>query len=113
MPSDFTLAPDYTFETTKEYKTLVSEFENGVEQRRQKWSAQRRSWKLVYRNRSSSDLSTINTLFDNKKGMATSFTWDNPIDSTTYTVRFKADSLSYSTDYYGLYNIEFELIEVK
>jgi len=111
--SDFSLAPDYTFETTKEYKTLVSEFENGTEQRRQKWSAQRRSWKLVFKNRSATDLGTITTLFDAKKGALTSFTWTNPIDSTDYTVRFKEDSLSYSTDSYGLYNIQIELIEVK
>jgi len=111
--SDFALAPDYTFETTKDYRTLITEFENGAEQRRQVWAAQRRSWKLRYKNRDATDLGTITTIFDSKKGMLTSFTWTNPVDSAEYTVRFKEDSLRYSNSVYGLYDIEFELIEVK
>jgi uncharacterized protein (TIGR02217 family) len=110
--ADFILAPDYTFETTKEYSTIITEFENGVEQRRARRAGQRRSWRLQYKNRSSSDLSTITTIFDSKKGALTSFTWTNPIDSQDYTVRFKEDSLRYTNDVYGLYNIEFELTEI-
>lgn len=111
--ADFSLAPDFTFETTKEFKTLISQFENGVEQRRAKWATGLRTWKLNYNNRTSTDLSTITTLFDTQKGALTSFTWTNPLDSTDYTVRFKEDSLNYSNSVYGLYNISFELIEVK
>jgi uncharacterized protein (TIGR02217 family) len=111
--ADFSLSPDYALETSKEYKTLVSKFENGYEQRRQKWASVLREWKLVYKNRDATDLSTITTVFDNKKGAFTSFTWTNPLDSTDYTVRFKEDSLKYTCPYYGRYNIEFSLCEVK
>lgn len=111
--ADFTLAPDYTFTKETNYKTLVSQFESGVEQRRSKWTAPVRTWKLQYKNRDATDLGTIQTLFDAKLGAYQSFTWTNPVDSVDYTVRFKEDSLSVSCDYYGRYNIEFELIEVK
>lgn len=111
--ADFTLVPDYSFETTREYKTLISKFENGTEQRRQKWSANLKSWKLIYKNQSATDKGTILTLFDAKKGAFTAFTWTNPEDSTDYTVRFKEDSLVISFNSARLYDIEFELLQVK
>lgn len=111
--ADFTLVPDYSFETTRNWKTLISNFENGVEQRRQKWSANLKSWKLIYKNQSATDKGTILTLFEAKKGSFTSFTWTNPEDSTDYTVRFKEDSLVISFNSARLYDIEFELIQVK
>jgi uncharacterized protein (TIGR02217 family) len=111
MPSDLVLAPDFVFETTPQFKSLISEAENGVEQRRPKWSQSRTSWRLQYKNRSATDLSTITTLFNTKKGASASFSWDNP-DSGTYTVRFKEDSFTYSMKAYGIYDFEFELIQV-
>lgn len=111
--ADFTLAPDYSFETTREWKTLISKFENGTEQRRKKWASNLKTWKLVYKNRDSSDLSTITTLFGNKYGAYTAFTWTNPEDATDYTVRFKEDSLVAVFNSARLYDIEFELIQVK
>lgn len=112
MPSDLTLNSDYTLETTPSYKTLVSTFENGVEQRRAKRASVIREWRLEYRNRSSADLGTIRTLFNSKYGALTSFTWDNPEDSTTYTVRFKEDSFTYAYKSYGIYDFSFTLVEV-
>lgn len=112
MPSDLVLKPDYVFETTPQHSTLISEFENGVEQRRNKWSQVRRAWRLVYKNRSLSDLNTILSRFDTSKGAYGSFTWDNPDTGVTYTVRFKDDSLTYSLKNYGIYDFEFELIQV-
>jgi uncharacterized protein (TIGR02217 family) len=112
MPSDFTLVPDFVLETTPSYNTLVSEFENGVEQRRAKWSQSRQSWRLQYKNRDSTDLGIVKTLFNAKLGAYGSFSWDNPEDSVTYTVRFKEDSFTSTYHSYGLWDFEFELIEV-
>ena len=109
---DFTLAPDFVFEETPQYKTLISTFENGAEQRRAKRSSAITEYRLVYKNRSADDLSTITTLFNAKLGALTSFTWTHPIDATTKTVRFKEDSLAYRCVSYGLYEIELTLITI-
>jgi len=69
--SDFAYAPDFAVEEQIEYKTLVSEFESGVEQRRQKWSAPLRTFKLVYRNRTAAEYSDVKTFFTAKLGALT------------------------------------------
>ena len=43
--SDFNFKPDFVIEETVEYKTLISEFENGAEQRRRKWENPIRKWR--------------------------------------------------------------------
>ncbi|MBI5872995.1 MAG: DUF2460 domain-containing protein [Candidatus Omnitrophica bacterium] len=113
MANDLILKPDFTFSTTPEFKTLITKFENGIEQRRPKWTGQLKSFKLVYENRPTLDLSTIQTLFTNKLGSYSAFTWTNPETSATHTVRFKNDSLTYVLKAPGIYDFEFELVEVK
>lgn len=112
MANDLVLAPDYVFDETPQYKTLISEFENGAEQRRAKRSGVTTEYRLIFKNRNSTDLGTITTLFSTKKGALTAFTWTHPISGSTLTVRFKDDSLTYSCPSYGLYNFEFTLITV-
>jgi phage-related protein len=111
--ADFVLKPHYVFTKTSEYKTLVSNFENGVEQRRAKWATPLKTWKLQWRNIEATDVSTIQTLFDAKLGSYSSFTWTNPVDSVDYTVRFKDDSLKIDLTTYNRYAVELELILVK
>lgn len=111
--SDLSLAPDFTLSQKVRYNTLISTFENGTEQRRSKWGTSLRSWTLQYKNRTSSELSTIQTLFDTKLGSGTAFTWTNPLDSTEYTVRFVEDSLQAELKAYGIYDFEFQLQQVK
>lgn len=111
--ADFTLAPDFVFVTTPQYKTLVSEYENGVEQRRAKWATGLLRWKLQYNNRSSDDYNTVKAIFDSKKGAYSSFSWTNPVDNEDYTVRFAEDSLELNNISYGIYSFSFDLIQVK
>lgn len=113
MPNDFTLNPDFVFETTPTFNTIVSKFENGTEQRRAKWATQLREWNLQYRNRLSTDRDTVNTLFTTKLGQATSFTWTNPADNQTYTVRFKEDKITFTLHDGVYYDFDFTLVEVK
>ena len=113
MPDDLVLQPDFAFEDKTTFNTLVTEFENGVEQRRAKWATPIKSWKFVYKNRTASELSTLQTLFENKKGRYSSWTWTNPVDSQTYTVRFDTDELLVMLKAYGIYDIEFTVKEVK
>lgn len=112
MANDFILAPDYVFEENPQYKTLISQFENGAEQRRAKRSSAITEYKLVYKTRRQADLNTVTALFNSKKGALTSFTWTHPISGSTLTVRFKEDSLTYTNISYGLYNFEFSLITI-
>jgi hypothetical protein len=108
MPNEFLLAPDFVFEETLQYKTLISQFENGAEQRR----AKRSSAVTEYKNRSATALGTVKTLFNNKMGALTSFTWTHPISAVTKTVRFKEDSLAYRYTTCGLYDFEFSLTDI-
>jgi phage-related protein len=112
MANDLILKPDYVFDENPQYKTLISQFENGAEQRRAKRSSAITEYKLVYKNRTATDLGTITTLFNSKKGTLTSFTWTHPISASTLTVRFKEDSLTYSNTSYGLYDFEFNLVSI-
>jgi len=112
MANEFVLPPDYDFEEIPTYKTLISEFENGAEQRRAKRSSAITEYKLVYNNLSSTDLGTITTLFSSKKGALTSFTWTHPISGSTLTVRYKEDSLNYRCTSFGRYYCEFNLITI-
>ena len=111
--SDFTYTPDYVFEEEVNWKTQVSEFENGTEQRRRKWANSRRKFTLQYKKRSSTDLNNIKTFFNNKYGRFSSFTWTNPNDNVEYTVRFVEDSFKFSTESPSRYDFEFQFIEDK
>jgi hypothetical protein len=113
MSNQLTVDPDFTSEITSEFKTIVNLFENGTEQRRQKWGAKRGQWKLTYKNKSSADYGTVKTLYEACCGQAIPFEWLCPLDNTTYTVRFMADTFAATYDAYGIYNFSFQLIEVK
>lgn len=110
--ADLELNPDYVFDETPQYKTLISDFENGAEQRRAKRSTAITEYRLVYKNRTQADLDTITALFNTNKGALTAFTWTHPISSTDFTVRFKEDSLTYSNSNYLLYDFQFTLVTV-
>jgi uncharacterized protein (TIGR02217 family) len=111
--ADLSLQGDYGLEENLQFQTLVSTFENGVEQRRAKWANQLREFALTFRNYSATDFATIRDFFLAKKGALTSFTWTNPNDSVDYTVRFKEDSWKSTLTSYGIYDFSFVLIQVK
>lgn len=110
--ADFSLAPDFVFTKKGTYDTIISQFENGVEQRRPRRTNTIREWTLQYRNRPASEVATIQTMFDSVKGAYNSFTWTNPLDSVDYNVRFKEDTLDVSAKAYNVYDVEFSLVEV-
>jgi phage-related protein len=111
--SDLSLTPDYVFDESPEYKTVISEFESGVEQRRAKQSTPVRRWTLRFITRTQADYNTITSLFATCYGALTAFTWTNPNDSTEYTVRFDSDKITFQRIAYQRYNFEFTLKEVK
>jgi len=111
--SDFSWLPDFLIDEAVEYKTLVSEFENGAEQRRRKWQNPLSKWTLRFNNRTLSEMQAVRNFFKSKFGALMSFTWTNPNDAVEYTVRFVEDSFQFSRKAYGVYDFEFEFIEVK
>ncbi len=111
--SDFTYLPDFLIDEAVEYKTLVSEFENGAEQRRRKWASLQSSVTLRCNYRTLTEMSEVRDFFKGKAGVFTSGTWTNPNDSVEYIVRFAEDSFKLSRKAYGVYDFEFDFIEVK
>ncbi|MDD5500521.1 hypothetical protein BU251_09210 [Candidatus Velamenicoccus archaeovorus] len=111
--SDFTHLPDFLIDEAVEYKTLVSEFENGAEQRRRKWANPLAKWTLRFNNRTQAEMAEVLDFFKSRFGAFMAFTWTNPNDSFEYTVRFVEDSFQFSRKAYGVYDFECEFVEVK
>ena len=108
-----TLTPDQAYEENVRYKTIVSEFESGYEQRRQKWANPLRKFRLVYTARTAADYNTMLTFFNARKGSYDSFVWNNYNDSTNYNVRFVSDDISVRQRAYDVFDFEVELQEVR
>lgn len=113
MPNDLTLNPDFVFTEKPSFLTNLTKFENGVEQRRAKWSATLRQWKLEYRNRTTTDRDTIRTLFNSKKGRFGSLTWTHPETGSTHTVRFLEDDIEFENRNFNLFDFNFTLQEIR
>jgi len=111
--ADFSLVPDFVFVTKISYKTAITEYENGIEQRRALWSSSLKTWQLVYEERGNTDIEIITTLFDSKKGASSSFTWTNPKDNVDYTVRFEEDDLELIYNPNLTWSVSFKLKQVK
>jgi len=111
MP-EFTWDPDFPVDVETAYKTLVSKFENGFEQRRAVRSGSIKTFKLTFTNRTATEMQAVKSFFDTKKGQLTAFTFTNPNDSTTYTVRYSEDSFVESRKSVGIYDFRFDLIQV-
>lgn len=110
--ADLELKPDFTLDDVPVYATLITKFENGIEQRRPRRASPIYEFTLMYRNRTETDMQTILDLFNSKSGAYASFTWEHPRTAETWTVRFKEDSFKYTYKSYGLFDFQFNLIQV-
>jgi len=99
-------------ELEEDFSTLVSSFENGVEQRRKKRSKQDKKWSLTFNNRTQAEKNEILTFFRSKYGQYSSFTWTNPEDSTEYDVRFNQDKLTVTRNAFNVYSFNIEFKEI-
>jgi phage-related protein len=109
----FTTQPDFVYEEEIEYSTQVSDFENGYEQRRATWSAPLRLFRLFFRARTAAEFATVKAFVIARQGRFDSFTWNNPNDSTNYTVRFLEDKINFRQVSYDVYDFELKLQEVR
>jgi len=104
--------PDFIFEETQTYNTIISRFENAWEQRRAKWSKPYRRFRLIYRNRSLSDYANVWSFFYNRMGRYEAFYFKHPISSLTYIVRFDQDEFTGQLIAPNRYDFEVVLREV-
>ena len=111
MAWDANWSPQFVFTYGPQFRTVVSDFESGKEQRRQKWSADRKRFHLVYVV-SSTVAALILAEFETLKGAYSTMSWTNPADTTSYTVRFVEDSLSLQYLTTTAVRLEFDFIEV-
>jgi len=111
--ADFEYAPDYVFTQGVKFETLITRGGRGKEQRRSKGPAAGQiSWTLQYSKLSATTADAIWSFYNSKKGALTSFTWLNPLDSQTYTVRFLEDNLTRNYFMFNRYNLTFTLLKV-
>jgi len=92
----FTWRGDEQFTKETEYRTLVTPFENGPEQRRSK-QPKRRIFQLPFTQ--FEDVSVeIRQFFEQRQGRLESFYWQNPDTGEVVQVRFGNDNLSRERD---------------
>lgn len=108
--------PSLTFQepgVTREilYRTSVFTSPGGKEQRIQ-WASSARYRYRFSAHVTSSDLSTIQTLYGAHYGALSTFTYVDPISGSTVTVRFEDDSLVVKKVSSDVWHIDFALIQV-
>jgi len=91
--SDFTLARE-SCEAFLDFDVLVSENENGAEERRLKNVTAVRGFKIKSPQLTYEQLQTYQNFIVSKYGALTQFTFTSPFDSTEYNVRFVPQTFS-------------------
>lgn len=112
----FSVDPTYVFNEATSFKTDILVFEDGSEQRMARGSP-KRVFTLRFLDITETTRDTIHAFHQARLGSSGSFTWVNPLDSTTYTVHFLSDSLDEQNIGYNetdgdRFNIEFQLMEI-
>ena len=91
--ADFLEVPDFQkIDESVSFKTAITKFELGHEQRRSKGTP-RRNWMLTLR-KDSPYAEAVQEFFREMYGQAQSFWWRSPLDGHRYRVRFADPSLS-------------------
>lgn len=94
MPETLSIIPWYSVKFTEVgFKTLISDYGTGTEQRRSKTSTGRLEISFPLKYLSSTDLSTLYNFYVARYGATVAFNF--VYNSVTYLVRFKDDGLSW------------------
>jgi phage-related protein len=103
--------PQFPITSANEDPTIATEFENGMTQTRPRFTRLRRNWTLKWNYMLNGDRDTLAAFWITAAGGAASFTWTNPYDSQTYTVRFTAPiKETWTTD--QVWQIEIQIQEL-
>lgn len=106
----FTWLANKVYESEIKFHTLITEFEDGSEQRRSKGLPRRRFVLKFKKQETSAD--EIKAFFEARKGKFEAFFWTPPRESNPLMVRFDVDVLSIKSDYDVIYEFGLPLIEV-
>lgn len=112
--ADFPTTPKYGYSFGKEieFRTLVSNFENGAEQRRAKWSQGKRKFTVTYNAVSPANMTILYDFYVARKGSFESFNFTDPITSTVYAVRFVDNKMSFEEFTYNVRRTGLQMIQV-
>jgi uncharacterized protein (TIGR02217 family) len=102
----------YSFTKEVEFKTLISQFENGVEQRRNKWSQGKRQFTVLFDLLSPTNMGYLYDFYVARKGSYESFVYIDPITSSSVDCRFVDDKLSFEEFSHDLRRTGLKLIQV-
>ncbi len=94
------------------YKTLVSESEDGYEQRRMVWPRGKRKFELQYDVLTQTEMQTLWDFYVTCSGMYNSFTFFDHVSNANYTCRFTEDTLSFREFQYKVYQGNLVLTEI-
>ena len=95
------------------YRTLVSESEDGYEQRRNVWNRGKRKFRVQYDVLTQTEMQTLWDFYTNTaSGMYNSFTFFDNISNANYTVRFTEDSLSIDQFAHRIFRGQLEMVEI-
>lgn len=108
--ADFAYSPDFQYKVNPDHNVLISEFENGYEQRRLKHENKIRTFDLSFKARTNTEFAAVLSFFDTKKGALTAFTMD--LDGSTITGRLVPGSFVYTLRAYHIYDYAFRFREV-
>lgn len=112
----FSTNPTYVFEEEINFKTTIVTYEDGTEQRHSRGTP-RRTFTLRFLAVDSTTRDTIHNFHQSVYGAHATFSWQNPLDSVSYNVRFINDTLDeenigYNSTDGHIFNIEVQFIEV-
>jgi phage-related protein len=104
--------PSYPVPEGYDDSVITSPFEGGYVQTRALCSRIKKFWQINYNYLSATNKDSLVTFFGTTNGAADSFTWTNPLDSVSYTVRFKPKSFSCNHTLFSRWEVKFVLEQV-
>lgn len=105
--------PSYSVIESSRFNTHIINYGNKIEQRVAINSLVQKSFKLMWKVLTPSEKGIIADFFVARKGAFESFTWVNPLDVVSYTVRFKDDAANFEYFDYLLWQLQtVEFVEV-
>lgn len=109
--TSYPFTPSRITNVQTEYKTNITQFENGVEQRSPAWVKPKKTFAISQKYLNPTSLATLEEFFDSCRGSYSPFTFDNYLDGKTYTVRFKDDIFNVERINSFFCDVNFEVIE--
>lgn len=103
----------YGYTVAPIYRTDIVQTWGGHEQRNQSWSQPLRRWGIAVVAMDDTERAALISFFLARAGAFDTFIWTDPVDGTSYTVRFEQDDPEISTEHFQGHYSELTMIEVR